>query len=105
MDLERLLAGLTSQAGSAAGGAAASDGLMSCRAGTLSQSGTAVTADARKGKLVFLGQWMCVRPTISADVAGSERDGLLHVQWQLRPSGEVQVCRVFPRLPYYWAHR
>ncbi|CEP02397.1 hypothetical protein PBRA_008981 [Plasmodiophora brassicae] len=73
MDLERLLAGLTSQAGSAAGGAAASDGLMSCRAGTLSQSGTAVTADARKGKLVFL-----------------ERDGLLHVQWQLRPSGEVQ---------------
>eukprot|EP00474_Spongospora_subterranea_P008812 CRZ09270.1 hypothetical protein [Spongospora subterranea] len=70
MELEQLQSLL---AGTQNPGASSNEGLVSCRAGILTQQGSTITADSRKGKLVLI-----------------ERDGLLHFQWKLRNSDDVQ---------------
>jgi 26S proteasome regulatory subunit N13 len=57
----------------AAGQAAAAPPHLTFKAGILNQSGTTVTADPRRGTIKF-----------------STQDGVLHLEWILRPSGSTE---------------
>jgi 26S proteasome regulatory subunit N13 len=79
MSLEQQLANLLGRGGAGGAGPAAGP-LLEFRAGKMTLSGTTVTADPRRGKVVL-----------------TDDNGLLRFQWKPRPSGAVEEnLLIFP---------